>query len=195
MRRPALVLVLVLMAACKRAPPEAQGRSARPRPSAAASPSGAASAEVAAVPRQSTTATASTPTGPSAKVAFAHCKAVGKLGQVRITTLHEPVIELRAERDYVLAFTYAEPLARVTLHRIRRDGSSTEVVGRHTAAGEPASPVLSADAAYGRRRMPLHGAAAENGGGAVRPESSIARMSRAAAGNVRTSAIRSGVVS
>jgi hypothetical protein len=96
------------------------------------------------------------PNAPDPNQPLAHCKALGKRHSVSIATLREAVVELFPERDSVFAVTYHQELARVTLLRVRRDGSSSDVIGRHTALGEPKSPVLTADAAYFLRNQSLY---------------------------------------
>jgi hypothetical protein len=85
-----------------------------------------------------------------------HCKALGRRGRIAIGVLREELVALVPEEDQVYAFTYHRDLARVTLSRIRRDGAPLEVIGRHTALGEPKGFALTTAAAYFTRNRTLY---------------------------------------
>lgn len=147
--------LFLAVAACKRSALESRGYS-RPPSSQPTTPSTSASPTPAALPSgnpgaaavQTSSAIAQAGAGNPSDSDVVHCKARGKRHSLSIGTLREPVVSLVPERDNVFAFTYQHELARVSLWRFRRDGSSSEVIGRHTALGEPKSPLLTADAAY-----------------------------------------------
>lgn len=161
--RPQLLLLgsalLVSVSACKRSDTDSRGQTSGQRPSSEASslsvpPLPQASANAAGAPARLPIAATAGAGNPSDST-LVHCKALGKRNQVSIGTLREAVVSLIPEGDGVFAFTYHQALARVTLTRFRRDGSSSEVIGRHTSLGEPKSPLLTADAAYFLRNKSL----------------------------------------
>ena len=91
-----------------------------------------------------------------------HCKALGKRGLVSIAQFQEDLVDMTPEFDHVLVLTFHPGLGRVTLTRVRRDGSSKDVVSRQSGVGEPKPPTWAPDAVYFTRqrnlyRMPLAG--------------------------------------
>lgn len=147
--------LLLLVSACKRSSSEPRGTPATPSTCASPMSSALASANTASAATQTPLAVAQAGAGNPGDSTLVHCKALGKRNQVSMGTLREPVVSLVPEGDNVFVFTYQHELARVSLLRFRRDGSPSEVIGRHTALGEPKSPLLTADAAYFIRNKSL----------------------------------------
>ncbi len=148
------LLLLLALTACERskstshAPPFATA--------AATSVSAATASAVAPAAPPSGAAPALGSSATTVKTGLVHCKAIGKRGLVSIGVIREELIDLVTEGDGVFAFGYQRELARLTLRRFPRDGAPPTVIGRHTGAGEPKSPVLTADAAYFTRNKTLY---------------------------------------
>lgn len=147
------LFMFMVLTACKRSVPETRGDARQP-PTSTTSASSPIQTSLAGAPSLVTSSALAGASNPSESTCV-HCKALHKRGQISIGTLREAVVSLIPEGDSVFAFTYHQQLARVTLTRFCRDGSSSEVIGRHTALGEPKSPVLISDAAYFLRNKSL----------------------------------------
>jgi len=87
---------------------------------------------------------------------WVHCKALAKRGLVSIAQLQEDLVDMTPESDHVLLLTFHPGLGRVTLTRVRRDGSSKDVVSRQSGVGEPKPPTWAPDAVYFTRQRNLY---------------------------------------
>lgn len=96
-------------------------------------------------------------TAPAQEAVIAvHCRAVGKRGLHSIGILQEQLVDLLTQDSKVLVFAFHRELARLSLLEFHRDGTPSKALNRHTAMGEPKSPVLTSDAAYFTRNRTLY---------------------------------------